>query len=155
MRNGIKTTVRRIVLLAAALLFLCCGALAEEQTLTLSEVCSAILPDMPELTEMLPEDFSDILGIEPGSCTDMLWLAGSGESGREILALRAVDEEAASDIQEQLSFYLEQRRKESRNYFPDAYALLMQTDVARNGLTVVLVVGPDAAAETEVLLGGA
>ena len=44
---------------------------------------------------------------------------------REILVLRAADAEAAQRVRDRVEAYLERRRKETNNYLPEAYKLLM------------------------------
>ena len=139
-----------------ALLLACCAAFGEEVPVRvpLADTAAEVLHDAANLNEMDPEDLSDLLGIEPSEYTEVLWLAGEALEGREVLVIRAVDAASADHIQEELTFYLEQRLKETRNYLPVAYALLSGAHVARQNNTVALVVGSDAAAETEALLAG-
>ena len=54
----------------------------------------------------------------------------------------------------QMENYLEMRRKETRNYLPEAYQLLTQAKVETKGLTAALISGAGAAEETKAILAG-
>jgi len=140
--------------LAIALLLSC---IAGAETLTEPEdpfrkMIMEALTDGESLQEMFPEDLTDLLGIEPEEYTEALWLMGNGLDGREVLVIRAADEEAAEGIMERMVTYLEQRRKETRNYFPEAYQLLTATEVVQKNELLILIVGENAQAEIDALV---
>ena len=93
-------------------------------------------------------------GIVPEDYTDFVFLQGNGMDGREILVLTAADEAAADRIAGLMESYLERRRDENRNYAPDAYKLFSEAQVVRKDLTLAMISGADAAAETGQLLAG-
>ena len=74
--------------------------------------------------------------------------------GREILVLRAKDEEAAEKLAGQMEKYLERRREENKNYAPKAYQALCNAKVERKGLLLVMISGDDAESETAAMLAG-
>ena len=79
----------------------------------------------------------------------------AGTTGQGIIVVLAAKDMAAGDrVEGQALAYLQRRRDENRNYAPAAYQLLSEAKVVRKGLTVVLISGADAAAETEQLLAG-
>ena len=53
-----------------------------------------------------------------------------------------------------LEKYLERRKKEHRDYAPDAYKLLTDAKVERKGLLLAVISGKNAAAELSALLSG-
>ena len=140
--------------LMVVLLFSC---IAGAETLTETEnpfrtMIMEALTDGESLQEMFPDDLTELLGIEPEEYTDALWLMGNGLDGREVLVIRAVDEKAAEGIMERMAAYLEQRRKETRNYFPEAYQLLTATEVVQKNDLLILIVGENAQAEIDALI---
>ena len=122
--------------------------------LSLREAVLGVASDAAGLTALTKDDLSDVLGIEPETYTDFIYLQGEGLDGREILVLRAVDTESAVQVKSRVEAYLDQRRKETQNYLPEAYRLLTKASVENKGLTVALFVGPDAAKESAALLAG-
>ena len=156
---------KRLTLLLILALCAClasgCGAkapsappAATKAPLALREAVLKAAPDAEKLTELTGDDLSDLLGIEAADCSEFVFLQGAGLDGREILVLRAADDSRVSQLKDRTEAYLDQRRKETRNYLPEAYQLLEQASVATKGLTVALFVGPDAARETDTLLAG-
>lgn len=149
--------MRTVKTFLAALLILCilipAAALAEaEEPAGLPGRVLAAVQDADDLIELYEEDLSELIGIEPEDYEDFAYLAARDAlSGREIVAVLAVDEEAAGRVEELLQFYLEGRRTETRNYLPDAYALLSAAEVVRADRLVLLVVGEHAAEEIALL----
>ena len=118
----------------------------------LKEAVAAVAADAGALVAIPAEDLEDVLGIPAEDYQDFVFLQSEGTDGREILAIRAVSMDAAKRIAEQAESYLERRRKETRNYAPEAYQLLSEAQVETKNLTVVLVVGKDGAAEAKAIL---
>ena len=121
---------------------------------SLSERVEAVAGDAAELVPFTPDELMDMTGIAPNDYTDFVFLQGDGMDGREILVVAAKDMAAGDRVEGQALAYLQRRRDENRNYAPAAYQLLSEAKVVRKGLTVVLISGADAAAETEQLLAG-
>ena len=121
---------------------------------TLAERIETIAADAADLVPFTADELTDITGIVPEDYTDFVFLQGDGMDGREILAVTAKDKEAGNRIEEQMQNYLQRRRDENRNYAPAAYQLLAQASVVRRDLTLAMISGADAAAETEKLLAG-
>ena len=176
-----KLTVILVLILAAAMLTACGGsgnkeeaqaaqaavtdvpaaepteAPAEETKAApqlLADRVSAAAKDAGELVPFDADELADMTGIVPEDYTDFVFLQGNGMDGREILVLTAADDAAAERIAGLLESYLERRKDENRNYAPDAYKLFSEAKVVRKDLTLVLISGADAAAETEQLLAG-
>ena len=125
---------------------------APEQTL--QERAEAVLKDAADLAPFMAEDLTDMAGILPEDYTDFVFLQGDVLEGREILILRAKDEDAAGRLAGLMENYLERRRDENRNYAPKAYQALSAARVERKGLLLVLISGGDAEAETAQILTG-
>ena len=106
------------------------------------------------LFHMPKTDLEDVIGIDPADFKEAVFLQDDGMGGREVLALRAADKNAAARVAAQLENYLAQRQKETRNYLPDAYKLLESARVQTKNLTVVLISGENAADWTTKLLAG-
>ncbi len=141
----------------AALLLGGCGAkesIPAAVPVSLEDKVFAACKDIGELIRLPAGDLTDLIGIEQEDIREAYWLGSSGLDGREILAIRALDTQAALRAEELLKGYLEQRRQEAKNYLPEVYQLLTDTDVARKNCTLVLCVGADAKAETKALLDG-
>ena len=156
----VKKTLTAFICLCLCLVLTACGAKepsgsgAPEAKKSLGEKAEAAVEDLKSLTEMPFEDLEDMTGIEAAMAAECLYLQGDPLSGREIVAVRAADSAAADQIAALLEAYLEARRKESRNYLPDAYRLQEAASVERRGTAVVLCVGENARAEAAALLDG-
>ena len=64
----------------------------------------------------------------------------NGISAQEIVLVEAVDEAAASVIQEKLENRLSARMAESKDYLPDEYTIISDCEVVRDGLCVRLII---------------
>ncbi len=120
----------------------------------LRQLVETVCPDAAQLAALNTDDLSDVTGIEAEDYTEAVYLQNTSLSGREILVIRAKDETKAKQISQLLDTYLERRRKETRDYAPDAYSLLSKAKVTTKHLTVALISGEKAAEETSQLLAG-
>ena len=158
-----------LVLLLAAVLLTGCGssqpaapaakeAAVPEQTDAPVSPETARLPEASEETagslKAAVEAATDMTGIVPEDVADFVFLQGNGMDGREILVIRAKDEASADRVASLLEKYLERRKKEHRDYAPDAYKLLTDAKVERKGLLLAVISGKNAAAELSALLSG-
>ena len=120
----------------------------------LRQLVETVCPDAAQLAALNTDDLCDVTGIEAEDYTEAVYLQNTSLSGREILVIRAKDETKAKQISQLLDTYLERRRKETRDYAPDAYSLLSKAKVTTKHLTVALIAGEKAAEETSQLLAG-
>ena len=120
----------------------------------LKEAVAAVAADAGELVAIPAADLEDVLGIPPEDYSEFVYLQENSLSGREILVLRAADAEAAQRVRGRVEAYLERRRKETDNYLPEAYKLLMAAKVEVKNHTVALIVGEQAADEVRKLMAG-
>lgn len=149
-----------LLLLAAMLLVLgACsapekGAPASDAPASLAEKVNMIAEDAGNLATLTAEDLEDVLGAMPADYTEFVFLQSEGMDGRELLAVRAADRDAAGRVAGMAEAYLERRLKETRNYAPEAYKLLSEAKVRTKNLTVVLAVGPNGTQEADFILAG-
>ena len=143
---------RLICLLLLSSLMVSAAPAESAEAVGLRERLLAVAADAEDLVSLYEEDLSELMGIEPEDYEDFAYLASRDAlSGREMIAVLAVDDEAADRVEEQLQFYLDGRRTETQNYLPDAYALLCAAEVIRQDRLVLLVIGENAAEEIEML----
>ena len=121
---------------------------------TLQQRMESIAKDAAGLAPFSEDELLDMTGIEPEDYSDFVFLQGDVMEGREILVLRAKDEEAAEKLAGQMEKYLERRREENKNYAPKAYQALCNAKVERKGLLLVMISGDDAESETAAMLAG-
>ena len=151
-----------IICLAAALLLLgSCGekkkeepAATAQKAVPLTDAVRAAAADADALVPLNGDDLSADLGIEADEYSEFVFLQSTGMDGREILVIRAKDEASAGKAAKAAEEYLQRRRNEARNYAPAAYELLTAAEVKTRNKTVALIVGPNAAQETEAVLAG-
>lgn len=127
---------------------------SEETAGSLKAAVEAAVGDAAELAPFTAEELTDMTGIVPEDVADFVFLQGNGMDGREILVIRAKDEASADRVASLLEKYLERRKKEHRDYAPDAYKLLTDAKVERKGLLLAVISGKNAAAELSALLSG-
>ena len=127
---------------------------AETGAGSLKAAVEAAVGDVAELAPFTAEELTDMTGIVPEDVADFVFLQGNGMDGREILVIRAKDEASADRVASGLEKYLERRKKEHRDYAPDAYKLLTDAKVERKGLLLAVISGKNAAAELSALLSG-
>ena len=153
-----KTRLLAAVLLLTSLFLAGCSARQQEAAVQpkkpLAELVSGVVPDAGELVPLTADDLSDVLGIEPEDYSEFVYLQDDGLGGREILVLRCAAADKVAKVTEHVKKYLEQRRKETRNYLPEAYQLLTAAEVEAKGLTVALFSGANAAEERRAVLAG-
>ncbi len=151
-----KRTLLAVCLLTLAFSLAGCGQPKEEVSLPvpLREAVASAAPDAAEWLRLPAQELEDVLGILPQDYTEFVYLLEDSLSGREILVIRAADREAAERVRGLVEAYLERRRKETRDYLPEAYQLLAAAKVEIKNNTVALIVGEEAADETRKLLAG-
>lgn len=147
-----KSNRGKMILLFTVLMILLTGCGTVEKK-PLNETVQTALTETDGLIEFPKEELEMIADITPDVFSEYVYLASEdGISAREVIALRAKDKEKAKDIQQKLTDYLERRKIETRDYLPDEYQLLNQAKVEMKNVTVALIVGKNAAKETESLM---
>ena len=142
----------RLFSMLCAVMLLCCACGGSETKTASSTPAKTIdLPTlMTELTStaaiddplILGEsDMLDFYGIEAAQMKQFsAQQCSNGISAQEIVLVEAVDEAAASAIQEQLEKRLSSRMAESKDYLPDEYEIISGCEVVRDGLYVRLII---------------
>lgn len=146
---------RKILIVMAVLCLTVAAAWAEETPETLMDRAVRIAKDGDNLIRQSEDDVYDGLGIEPKDYTDWAYLSGRESlEGRELLAFRAANDEAAERIEELLEGYRQYHMEMTRNYPDQAekYRALSEAEVKREGLMIVLSVDAPDPAEAELLL---
>ena len=148
-----KKTWLILALCALALLLCGCGETGGKKPL--KDAVKAAVTGADELVAASQEDLADLMGIEAEEYDEFVYLTSAdGLSAREVVALRAKDEDAKWDVFEKLNVYLSRRRRETRDYLPDQYEILIRSRVEYSGNTVALIVGDNAQEEMRKLLAG-
>lgn len=150
-----KRLNRVLCLCLCALLLTACGGPKQEDTVVpLKEKVLEIASDAAELTEVSEEEMRSSLGARSEEYEEFVFLRGSGTDTREILAFRSVTPYSAEDLALRAEIYLKHRRNDTRDTQPEAFEAYSKASVMIRNLTVVLVIGPDAARETSAILSG-
>ena len=145
--------MKKILTLIMILCLMVTAACSEEAPETLMERVLRMSEDGADLNAETEEDLLDILGIEPEWYTDFAWLTGRDNTdGREIILIRAADDEAAASIVEELTFYRNDQLEAWANYFPVRYRNMNEAEILRENLLIVLSVGAPDPNEPELLL---
>lgn len=150
--------MKKLILPLLALLLACLAMTASAESAeaapeTLLDRVNRIAEDSADLIVMTEDDLYDLIGIAPEDCADFAYLADyDALSGRELIAVRAADGDAAERVAELLNHYLELRMRETRNYLPEAYRSLSEAKVRREGLLVVLSIAAPNPEEAALLL---
>ena len=140
-------------LLALSFCLVLLPSYAEKAAETLLDRALRVAEDSDNLIRMDEDELYDVVGIAPEDYSDYAYLADyDALSGRELVLVRAVDEEAAERIFSQLSLYLEHRLKATRNYLPDVFRSLSEAGIRQRDLLLVLSVAPPDPEEAIKLL---
>lgn len=146
---------KKAILFIAGLLILTlalsgCG---EKEKKPLQQAVSEALSDTEGLMDFPLEELEMAADITQDEFSECVYLVSEdGISAREVIVIRAANDEKATDITQKLEAYLTRRQNETRDYLPDAYTLLKNARVERKGNTVALIVGDKASEETKKLL---
>jgi hypothetical protein len=152
--------MKRLMLIALCLMMtLCLTACGQPKAAStadkpLQELVDSVTGEMTGLVSMPKTDLEDVIGIDPADFTEAVYRQDDQMGGQEIVVLRANDKDAAQRIAALLESYLDQRRKETRNYLPEAYKLLEKAKVETKNNTVALISAEKAAEITTRLLAG-
>lgn len=146
---------KKVILFIAGILILVltlsgCG---EKEKKPLQQAVSEALSDTEGLMDFPLEELEMAADITQDEFSECVYLVSEdGISAREVIVIRAANDEKATDITQKLEAYLTRRQNETRDYLPDAYTLLKNARVERKGNTVALIVGDKASEETKKLL---
>ena len=140
----------RFFSLLCAVMLLCCACGGPENTPAPTPTPVDLPALMTELTAAAPiedplilseTDMLDFYGIEAAQMKQFAaQQCSNGISAQEIVLVEAVDDAAASSIQEKLENRLNSRMAESKDYLPDEYEIISGCEVVRDGLCVRLII---------------
>ena len=140
-------------LLALSFCLVLLPSYAEKAAETLLDRALRVAEDSDNLVRLDEDELYDVIGIAPEDYSDYAYLADyDALSGRELVLVRAVDEEAAERISGLLTQYLDHRLKATRNYLPDVFRSLSEASVLKEDLLLVLSVAPPDPEEASKLL---
>lgn len=140
-------------LLALSFCLVLLPSYAEKAAETLLDRALRVAEDSDNLVRLDEDELYDVIGIAPEDYSDYAYLADyDALSGRELVIVRAVDEEAAERISGLLTQYLDHRLKATRNYLPDVFRSLSEASVLKENLLLVLSVAPPDPEEASKLL---
>ena len=140
-------------LLALSFCLVLLPSYAEKAAETLLDRALRVAEDSDNLVRLDEDELYDVIGIAPEDYSDYAYLADyDALSGRELVIVRAVDEEAAERISRLLTQYLDHRLKATRNYLPDVFRSLSEASVLKEDLLLVLSVAPPDPEEASKLL---
>ena len=144
-----KRKMRSVLLLALAVVMAVgaagCSGGTKAADADVTKVMSALLEKAPiegsiQLTE---DDMLNFYGIESDKMEAFAAeLAADGITAKEIVLVKAKDEDSAKDVETKLQNRLEARRNEFNNYLPDQYAIVEKSEVKRDGVYVRLIISP-------------
>lgn len=90
------------------------------------------------------EDMLDFFGIKAENMENFAAVTCSnGISAKEIVLVKAADEDNAQIVEEKLNNRLNSRAAEAENYLPDEYAIIKECEVQRHGVYVALIIHPE------------
>lgn len=100
-----------------------------------------VLPEMMEFPENMVLDF---YGIEEADYDQAIFYQSYDSMlADEVVLISAVDDAAASRVEEMLNVRLDAKAEEAKGYSPEQFAIIEKCSVVRDGLYVALIVSPE------------
>ena len=144
-----KKKVRSVLLLALAVMMAVsaagCSGGTKTADMDVAKVMDAMLEKAPIEggIELSQDDMLNFYGIQSEDMESFAAnLAADGITAKEIVLVKAKDEDSAKDVETKLQNRLEARRNEFNNYLPDQYAIVEKSEVKRDGVYVRLIISP-------------
>ncbi len=141
--------IRSILLLALAVTvavgLAACGGTQKAADMDVKQVMQAMLEKAPIEggIELSQDDMLNFYGIQSEDVdTFAADLAADGITAKEIVLVKAKDEDSAKTVETKLQSRLDARRNEFNNYLPDQYAIVEKSEVKRDGVYVRLIISP-------------
>lgn len=156
-----KHTKRLSALLLTLLLILtglCACGQSEPEPVKEPPVLSAVGKELDAalgltgMMELTAAEAADYIGTAEEDVAELYAEIAEESIQADLICLfQGKDEAAAGRIRDCLSAYLSQQANAMKNYLPDEYAKLENTDVKTSGLYVIAVVGKDRTKIDEIL----
>lgn len=103
-----------------------------------------------ETIELYPDDMLDFYGIESEKIAELAGIQNACGYKDEIVIIKAVDENAADEIEDIFEQHIEDQKKTMKNYDPEQYQVLGSSIAEEDGVWVALFVSEDQAAMLDV-----
>ena len=144
-----KKKVRSVLLLALAVMMAVsaagCSGGTKTADMDVAKVMDAMLEKAPIEggIELSQDDMLNFYGIQSEDMEAFAAnLAADGITAKEIVLVKAKDEDSAKTVESKLQSRLDARRNEFNNYLPDQYAIVEKSEVKRDGVYVRLIISP-------------
>lgn len=144
-----KKKVRSILLLALVVMMAVsaagCSGGTKTADMDVAKVMDAMLEKAPIEggIELSQDDMLNFYGIQSEDMEAFAAnLAADGITAKEIVLVKAKDEDSAKTVESKLQSRLDARRNEFNNYLPDQYAIVEKSEVKRDGVYVRLIISP-------------
>lgn len=141
--------VRSVLLLALAAMMVIgaagCSGGTKAADMDVTKTMEALLEKAPieGSIQLSQEDMLNFYGIQSEDMESFAaTLAADGITAKEIVLVKAKDEESAKTVESKLQGRLDARRNEFNNYLPDQYAIVEKSEVKRDGVYVRLIISP-------------
>ena len=111
-----------------------------------------VLPEMMEFPESMVLDF---YGIEEADYDQAIFYQSYDSMlADEVVLISAVDDTAASHVEEMLNARLEAKAEEAKGYSPEQFAIIEKCSVVREGEFIALIVSPEKDTLIEIFKNG-
>lgn len=115
-------------------------------------LAAEVLPEMMEFPESMVLDF---YGIEEADYDQAIFYQSYDSMlADEVVLISAVDDAAASRVEEMLNARLEAKAEEAKGYSPEQFAIIEKCSVVREGEFVALIVSPEKDTLVEIFKNG-
>lgn len=109
---------------------------------------------MPEMMEVPESILLDYYGIDSADFDSaVFYMCVDSLKADEIVIVSAVDQGASARLESLLQARLKSKADQAEGYSPEQFAVIQKCAVRRDGLTVAMIVSPDAARMTEIYQG--
>lgn len=154
--NKLKNTIAGVILSAVTLISAAaCGSDGKAATKPLNEITVAVKDsgiEFPEMVEVTEENFQFKYGVSADDYTEYsLWWAGSGGDADEICIIKA-QEDKLDTVKQAVEKRLEDQKSVFKDYVPEQYDKLCNSEVKKEGSYIYLVCTNDNGKAEETLL---
>lgn len=122
-----------------------CGKKESQTPWDVQEIWNSVAAaeDFPEMIPVPENRLGYMFGIEPEDYTqEMIAVSADSLRADEIWLIEAVDEAAASRIEELAKVRLTQKEEETRSYAPEQYRIVQEAKLQLNGVRLIMIVSP-------------
>ncbi len=154
--NKLKRTIAGVILSAVTMISVtACGSEGREAQKPLNEIITAVKDsgiEFPEMVEVAEENFQFKYGVTADDYSEYsVWWAGAGGDADEICIIKAKDGKLDT-IQKAVEKRLEDQKDVFKDYVPEQYDKLCNTEVKTEGNYVYWICTNDNSKAEETLL---